>query len=78
MQCWRHPASDAAVRSCNGAIVITTCGGGQVVEGAQGRPAACYLCKLPDIPGKFQLDKVRRAAPATPAVTLPHLLCPRS
>ncbi len=24
------------------------------------RPAACYLCKLPDIPGKFQVAKVRR------------------
>lgn len=31
----------------------------QVVGGAVVRPAACYLCKLPDIPGKFQLDKVQ-------------------
>lgn len=30
---------------------------GEVVEGCGRLPAACYLCKLPDIPGKFQLEK---------------------
>lgn len=35
------------------------CTHSQVVGGAVVRPAACYLCKLPDIAGKFQLDKVR-------------------
>jgi hypothetical protein len=40
---------------CHSAVVL------QVVGGIVVRPAACYLCKLPDIPGKFQVDKVQHA-----------------